>query len=88
MVNNYTLKALTDVQAFNNRIIIAHFNGNPSVTLIVQYSPTEGSEDTEEHYANLTNAINNIPKHNVLLVIGDFNAHIGSKDARYTYLSH
>ena len=78
-------KSLCDVVSFNERILIAHFDGNPKTTVIVQYSPTEGSSDSEDHYKNLANAINTIPKHNVLFVIGDFNAHLGENDAKYTY---
>ena len=85
MISKYAVNALADVIAFNRRIIIAHFNGNPAVTLIVQYSPTEGSEEAEEHYTKLADAISSIPKHNVLIIVGDFNAHLGSDDARYTY---
>ena len=29
--------------------------------------------------------INKVPKHNITIVIGDCNAHIGKDDARYTY---
>ena len=53
--------------------------------MIVHYSPTEGSATAEDHYKNLANAIKSIPKHNVLLVVGDFNAHIGKEDAAFTY---
>ena len=74
MFSKYASHALADVEAFHNRIIIVHFNGNPATTLIVQHSPTEGSEYVEEHYVNLANAINSVPKHNVLLILGDFNA--------------
>ena len=85
MINNSTSNVLTDVGSFNERMIIVHFNGNPKVTLIVQYSPTEGSDDAKEHYTNLVEAISSIPKHNVLIVVGDFNAHLGKNEAKYTY---
>ena len=64
-------KSLTNIESFNERILVAQFNGNPMTTVIVHYAPTEGSTNCEEHYRNFTNAINDIPKHNVLLVVGD-----------------
>ena len=85
LVNRGIEKTLTDIEPFNERILIAHFNGNPKTTVIVHYAPTEGSENSEDHYRNLANAVNSIPKHNVLLVVGDCNAHIGKDSANYTY---
>ena len=85
LMSKTTESALADIKPFNERIIIAHFNGNPKTTVIVHYSPTEGSATAEDHYNNLANAIKSIPKHNVLLVVGDFNAHIGKEDAAFTY---
>ena len=85
MMNKYAADAVADVVAYHSRIIIAHFSGNPSLSVIIQYSPTEGSDDAEEHYTNLASAISTIPKHNVLLVLGDFNAHLGTDDVKYSY---
>ena len=51
----------------------------------MQYSPTQESEELEEHYGNLINAINSIRNHNVLVVLGDSNAHLGAKGARNAY---
>ena len=84
LLSKTTESALTEIKSYNERIIIAHFNGNPLTTVIVHYSPTKGSETAEDHYNNLTNTIKSIPKHNVLLVVGDCNAHIG-KEAKFTY---
>ena len=84
-MNKTTESALAEIKSYNERIIIAHFNGNPMTTVIVHYSPTEGSETAEDHYNNLTNAIKSVPKHNVLLVVGDCNAHIGKEEAKFTY---
>ena len=85
LVSRTTESALSEIESFNERIIIAHFNGNPATTVIVHYSPTEGSTTAEDHYNNLTNAVKSVPKHNVLLFIGDCNAHIGNKSAKFTY---
>ena len=34
-----------------------------------------------------TRPTQSIAEHNVLLVLGDFNVHVGAKDARYAYHS-
>ena len=67
--------------------LIAHFIGNgfPALSIIVHYSPVEGSASAEDHYENLLAAIDEIPKHNVLLVVGDINAHLGEDIAKFTY---
>ena len=65
--------------------MISDFKGNPATTIIVHYSPVEGSPDAQEHYNSLSGAINGIPKHNVLMVIGDFNEHLGKGKAMYSY---
>ena len=85
ILDKYAANSIAKVQSFSNRIMIIHLTGNPSTTVIIQYTPTEGSSECESHFENLSNAITMIPKHNVLVVLGDFNAHIGEKDARYTY---
>ena len=76
---------LANLIKWNERILIATFNGNPAFTIIVHYSPTEGSETAEEHYRQLANAVRSIPKHNLLLVMGDFNAHIDKSVVRFPY---
>ena len=78
-------KSLAEVQSINERILTVHFNGNPNTTVISNYSPTEGSDDSEAHYHKLTDVINSLPKHNVIIECGDFNAHLGEKDVPYSY---
>ena len=39
----------------------------------------------EGHYDNLRRAINSIPAHNMLLVIGDFNTRVGPEDVRFPF---
>ena len=85
ILDKYAANSLATIESFNNRIMIIHLTGNPVTTIIIQYTPTEGSSECESHFENLSNAISTIPKHNVLVVVGDFNAHLGENDARYTY---
>ena len=85
VVNKAAESVLSDVKYVNKRILIATFNGNPSTTVIVNYSPQEGTQDAVEHYDKLIDTIKQVPKHNLLLVLGDFNAHIGKEDANFTY---
>ena len=84
-INKDTASALADTKRINERILVANFSGNPATTIIVHYSPTEGSADAEDHYNQLADAIRTIPKHNVLFVIGDFNAHLGKDFALFSY---
>ena len=87
LINKTAENALAEVKPWNKRILIVHFNGKgyPTLTVVVHYSPVEGNEEAEEHYETLLDAIQSIPKHNVLLVLGDFNAHLGEDQARFSY---
>ena len=86
LIDNHSENALAEIIKWNNRILIVNFNGNPKTTIIVQYSPCEGSPNAEEHYKQLSTATTTIPIHNVLLTIGDFNAHLSESHInRYTY---
>ena len=78
---------LAEITKYNNRIRVAHFNGNPRTTVIVHYAPCEGSDESEEHYYNLATATTTIPKHTIVIVMGDFSAHLGPDDATYTFHS-
>ena len=85
LVNKSRENALSSVTFVNKRITIATFNGNPTTTIIVNYAPQEGTQDAIDHYKKLTETIKQIPKHNVLLVHGDFNGHTGKDDENFTY---
>ena len=93
MINKSAERALAEVKKYSPRIIVAHFSGNETsksttdTSVVVNYAPVEGSSEAEEHYEKLAGVISEIPKHNLLMVIGDFNAHIGSEDAQHTFHS-
>ena len=84
LINRTAEGALVEVTSYNERILVANFCGNPSTTVIVHYAPIEGSDDAEDHYNNLTEAVNLIPKHNLIVVMGDFNAHLGHEDSLFS----
>ena len=76
-----------DVKRISKRILIAEFDGNPKTTVIVVYAPTNCAElsDVEEFYSDLKSTLNDVPAHNFLAVIGDFNARIGTDVALFTF---
>ena len=69
-------KALLKVKSINKRIMLAEFDGNPKTSVIVVYAPTNCSsnEIAEEFFEELNNTISDIPAHNFLIVMGDFNS--------------
>ena len=87
VVSKYAANTLAEIMTYTDRILVAHFNGNPRTTIIVHYAPCKGSDESEEHYSNLATASTVIPKHNIVIVMRDFNAHLGAHDATYTFHS-
>ncbi|CAF4028768.1 unnamed protein product, partial [Rotaria magnacalcarata] len=59
--------------------MMVHFKGNPAITIIIVYAPTEDKSDIEKDtfYDDLEKCTQDIPPHNVLILAGDFNARIG-----------
>ena len=81
-------KALGEVKSISNRILMATFQGNPATTVIVAYSPTStqgNEEEVENFYTNLREATKTTPKHNMLVILGDFNAHLGKSFVEHSY---
>ena len=72
-------KHLRTVEKVSDRIIGAHLEGNPALSIVIGYAPTEGSDkdDKTNFYEQLQDALENIPTHNTVVLLGDFNARIG-----------
>ena len=88
LLNKKASSALCEVTSISSRIMQATFAGNPELTLISVYAPTncKGNEESaEEFYSQLRDAIGQTPQHNLLLVLGDFNAKISSAHTRYAH---
>ena len=85
MMNNKLKDCITNISAISLRILRVDFTGNLPTTLLVHYSSVEANSEADEHYSLLKNSIKECPNHNIVLVICDYNAHIGNEAAKYTY---
>ena len=62
----------------NNRMISVHFQGKPlNITAIQAYAPTSNAEAEVERFYDLLELT---PKKDVLFIIGDWNAKVGSQE--------
>ena len=64
-------------------MISVHFQGNPfNITLIQIYAPTRNAEEAEveQFYEDLQDLLELTPKKDVLFIIGDWNAKVGSQE--------
>ena len=71
-----------DAIAKNHRMISVHFQGKPfSVMVIQDYAPISNTEETEVErvYENLQDLLEITSKDDVLFIIGDWNAKVGSQ---------
>ena len=65
----------------NRRLITATFRAKPrDVILIKCYAPTQdkSEQEVEEFYVQLSGVMRSIPKKHIVVLIGDFNARVGS----------
>ena len=67
----------------NERMISVHFQGKPfSITVIQAYAPTSNTEEAEVEwfYEDLQFLLELTPLKDVLFIIGDWNAKVGSQE--------
>ena len=67
----------------NDRMISVHFQGKPlNITVIQVYALTSNAEETEveRFYEDLQDLLELTPKYDVLFIIGDWNAKVGSQE--------
>ena len=83
MVNKRVQNAVLRSNLKNNRMISVCFQGKPfNITVIQAYAPTSNAEkaEVEQFYENLQDLLELTPKKDVLFIIGDWNAKVGSHE--------
>ena len=62
-------------------MISVRFQGKPfNITVIQAYAPTSNAEEAERFYEDLQELLELTPKKDVLCIIGDWNAKVGSQE--------
>ena len=83
MVNKRVQNAVPGYNLKNNRMISVHLQGKPFNTTVIQdYAPTSNTEEAEieRFYEDLQDLLELTPKNDVLFIIGDWNAKVGSQE--------
>ena len=80
-VNKRVRNALLGCNLKNDRMISVHFQGKPfNITVIQVYAPTSNAEEAEveRFYEDLQDLLELTPRKDVIFIIGDWNAKVGS----------
>ena len=83
MVNNRVRNAVLGSNLKNDRMITIRFQGKPfNIKVIQAYAPTRNTEEAEveRFYEDLQDLLELTPKKDVLFIIGDWNAKVGSQE--------
>ena len=83
MVNKRVRKAVLDCNLKNDRRISVRFQGKPFNIIVIQvYALTSNAEDAEveQFYEDLQDLLELTHKKDVLFIIGDWNAKVGSQE--------
>ena len=83
IVNKRVQNAVLGCNLKNDRMISVHFHGKPFNIMVIQaYAPTSKAEEAEieRFYEDLQDLLELTPKEDVLCIIGDWNAKVGSQE--------
>ena len=83
IVNKRVQKAVLGCNLKNDRMISVHFQGKPyNITVIQAYAPTSNTEEAEveRFYEDLQDLLELTHQKDVLFIIGDWTAKVGSQE--------
>ena len=83
MVNRRVQNAVLGCNLKNDRMISVRFQGKPfNITVIQVYAPTSNTEEAEAErfYEDLQDLLELTPPKDVLFILGDWNAKVGSQE--------
>ena len=80
-VNKRFQNAVLGCSLKNNRMIFIHFQGKPFIITVIQaYALTTNAREAEQFCDDLQGLLELMPKKDVLFIIGDWNAKVGSEE--------
>jgi len=80
MMSEKAKKSLLEWKPINERIIVARFNSAYiKISMVQVYAPTEDNPDEEKDvfYETLQTIVSQLPRHDIKIITGDFNAKTG-----------
>ena len=83
MVNKRVRNSVLGCNLINDRMISVRLQGKPfNITIIQVYTPTSNAEEAEveQFYEDLQDLLELTPRKDVLFIIGDWNAKVGSQE--------
>ena len=83
IVNKRAQNAVLGCNLKNNRRLSGHFQGKPvNITVIQVYAPTSNAQEAEGEwfYEDPQDLLGLTPQKDVLFIIGDWNAKVGSQE--------
>ena len=83
MVRNEIKKNILSFEIYNERLYKLQIKGKfNNLSVISVHAPTEEKtdEEKEKFYEDLQIIHNKIPKHDIVIILGDLNAKIGKED--------
>ena len=83
MVNKRVWNAVLGCNLKNDRMISVRIQGKPfKITVMQAYAPTSNAEEAEVEwvYADLQDLLELTPRKDVLFIMGDWNAKVGSQE--------
>ena len=81
LLSSRAYNAISLIKPYGSRVLTMSFDGNPRLTTITAYSPTEAApaEEAEDFHNILRQAMNDVPAHHLLMTFGDMNARLGKE---------
>ena len=80
-VNKRVQNAVLECNLKNERMISVRFQGKPFNIMVIQvYAPTSNAEEAEQFYEDLQDLLELTSKRDVLFIIEDWNAKVGSQE--------
>ena len=81
MANKRVRNAVFGCNLKNDRMISVRFQGKRfNITVIQVYAPTCNAEEAEQFYEDLQDLLGLTPKKDILFIIGDWKAKLGSQE--------